>query len=100
MASFQLTHAAKSDLRAIGRHTENTWGRTQRNTYLSMLDRCFQDLADSPLKGRDCSDIRAGYRKYSAGGHVIFYRQIAAGSIEIVRVLHTRMDVEHHVSES
>lgn len=100
MASFQLTHAAKTDLMAIGRHTENTWGRGQRNTYLAMLDRCFQDLADSPLKGRDCSDIREGYRKYSAGSHVIFYRQIAAGSIEVVRVLHARMDLEHHLAES
>lgn len=32
MASFQLTHAAKSDLRAIGRHTENTWGRGRNET--------------------------------------------------------------------
>lgn len=65
-----------------------------------MLDRCFQDLADEPLKGRDCRDIREGYRKYSAGRHVIFYRQLPNNAVEIVRILHARMDVGGHLSDS
>jgi len=46
-----------------------------------MLDSCFQQLAASPTKGRDCS-------------HVVFYRQKRNDEIEIVRVLHGRMDIE------
>lgn len=100
MAHFHLTQAAKADLKAIGRHTEQRWGRTQRNHYLTMLDRCFQELAAEPLRGRDCSDIRDGYRQYHAGRHVIFYRQLGTDRIEIVRVLHDRMDLERHLSDS
>ncbi len=100
MPGFHLTQAAKTDLKDIGRYTQNKWGRAQRDKYLAMLDGCFQDLADEPLKGRDCSDIRDGYRKYSAGRHVIFYHQIPIDTIEIVRILHDRMDVERHLSDS
>jgi toxin ParE1/3/4 len=99
MADFHLTHAAKADLKDIGRYTKRKWGLAQRDQYLTMLDGCFQDLAAEPFKGRDCSDIRDGYRKYSAGSHVIFYRQVAANTLEIVRVLHGRMDMERHLQK-
>jgi toxin ParE1/3/4 len=97
MAHFHLTQAAKTDLKGIGRHTEQRWGRAQRNNYLAMLDQGFQDLAAEPLRGRDCSNIREGYRRYSVGRHVIFYRRIAPDMIEIVRVLHDRMNLERHL---
>lgn len=100
MAAFHLTNAAKADLKDIGRYTQKRWDIVQRNQYLSMLDRCFQELAAEPFKGRDCSDIRDGYRRYRAGSHVIFYRQVAPDTLEIVRVLHSRMDIEPRFLES
>lgn len=99
MPSFSLTRLAKADLKSIGRYTEKTWGREQRNRYLSMLDGRFHALAENPLLGRECHDIRPGYRRHGAGKHIIFYRQIAPDEIEIVRILHERRDVEHHLSE-
>ena len=36
------------------------------------------------------------YRKYGAGSHVLFYRSVKAG-IDIVRILHGRMDFEQHL---
>ena len=100
MSSFILTNMAFADLKDIGRYTQNQWGREQRDTYLTMLDACFHQLAAAPLKGKDCSDIRNGYRKHTAGSHVIFYRQLFNDTIEIVRVLHGRMDIEMRLSES
>lgn len=92
MGGFVLTREAKEDLKAIARYTQDTWGREQRNRYLAELDRGFHALAADPLKGQDCGDIRPGYRKYPVGRHFIFYRAIDGG-IEVVRVLHGRMDV-------
>lgn len=92
MGGFVLTVKAKEDLKSIARYTQDAWGREQRNRYLADLDRGFQALAADPLKGRDCGDIRPGYRKYKVGQHLVFYRGIAGG-IEIVRVLHGRMDI-------
>lgn len=100
MPSFTLTNRAKADLKEIALYTQEQWGRDQRNEYLSMLDVCFHQLAANPLKGKDCSDIRNGYRKLIAGSHVIFYRQMLNNSIEIVRILHGRMDIETLLSGS
>ena len=94
MPAFTLTNLAKADLKEIARFTQTRWGREQRDLYLQMLDVSFQQLAASPLKGKDCSEIRIGYRKMNAGSHVIFYRQVFADTIEIVRVLHGHMDIE------
>lgn len=99
MPTFTLTKKALGDLKAIGRYTLEHWGREQRNLYLSMLDASFQQLAADP-RGKDCSDIRPGYRKFNAGSHVIFYRQTSTDTIQIVRILHGRMDCETRLSSS
>jgi toxin ParE1/3/4 len=92
MPSFSLTHKAVADLLSIGRYTEKQWGPAQRRTYLSMIDETFSALAQKPLQGQDCSNIKTGYRKKNIGSHVIFYRQINDEEIQIVRILHGRMD--------
>jgi hypothetical protein len=51
--------------RSIGRYTQATWGREQRNIYLTRLDACFHLLAQEPERGRACDAIRPGYRKYT-----------------------------------
>jgi toxin ParE1/3/4 len=98
MPAFRLTAKARADLIDIGRYTQQTWGRDQRNCYLSRLDEAFHGLAREPDRGRPCDEIRQGYRKYYQGRHVIFYRQ-AGEDIEIIRILHERMDIEARLSE-
>ncbi len=93
MVNFQLTELAKQDLRSIGRYTQTTWGREQRNTYLAKIDAAFHLLAMEPQLGKSCDDLRVGYRKYPVGRHLIFYRQSVDG-LEIIRILHQRMDIE------
>ena len=98
MTTFRLTQLALADLRSIGRYTQTTWGREQRNRYLAKLDECFHLLAEKPLRGVSCDDIRSGYRKYPVGRHVVFYREAQEG-IEIIRVLHISMDVESNLDD-
>ena len=98
MPAFRLTVKARADLLDIGRYTQQTWGRDQRNRYLSRLDEAFHLLARERDRGRPCDDIRQGYRKYHLGRHVIFYRQTGE-DIEIIRILHERMDIEARLSE-
>ena len=95
MLPFRLTQKAKDDLKRIGRFTQQKWGREQRNRYLSRLDNGFQMVARQPEIGKPCDYIRPGYRKLHIGRHLIFYRQ-SDTHIDIVRILHDRMDVENH----
>ncbi|MFT4177878.1 MAG: type II toxin-antitoxin system RelE/ParE family toxin [Thermomonas sp.] len=92
MSGFDLTRLAQEDLKAIARFTEERWGVRQRNAYLKEMDRVFRGLANNPLLGRSCDEVRAGYRKLPHGGHVIYYRQMQDGLLLIVRILHMAMD--------
>lgn len=98
MSAFRLTESARQDLLSIGRYTQKTWGTEQRNRYLAMLDDSFHLLAREPHRGRTCDDIRPGYRKYHIGRHLIFYQETDE-HIDIIRVLHDRMDVESHFDQ-
>lgn len=93
MGAFSLTQKAKTDLKAIAAHTQRRWGKQQRMRYAKQFDDAFHTLADTPNVGSSCDYLKKGYRKFPNGSHVIFYRELGAKEIEIVRVLHKRMDV-------
>lgn len=91
MADFWVTRRARIDLLDIARYTLEEWGAEQVQDYLRALDRRFAFLAERPGVGKSCDEVRAGYRRYPQGSHVVFYRAVEGG-IEIVRVLHRAQD--------
>ncbi len=93
MGAFSLTEAAKADLKSIAAYTQRRWGREQRRIYTKQFDDTFHVLAVSPEAGAACDSIKVGYRKFPNGSHVIFYRHLSESEIEIVRILHKRMDL-------
>jgi toxin ParE1/3/4 len=94
MKPFVLTNAAKSDLKKVAKYTQEKWGKNQRNFYIKQFDDTFHMLADTPLAGRSCDNIRASYKKFPIGSHIIFYIEAESSKIKIIRILHKRMDVE------
>lgn len=62
--------------------------------YLLYLPRAIERAAANPRIGRACDEIRPGYRKLAAGSHTLCYRVAAEGVIDVVPVLHQRMDVD------
>ncbi|MFO1465651.1 MAG: type II toxin-antitoxin system RelE/ParE family toxin [Steroidobacteraceae bacterium] len=93
---FVLTPRAAADLDDIWDYTADRWGLDQTETYTRQLAKDIQTVADKPSRGRQCDEVRAGYRKYPSGSHVLFYRLTDDG-IDIVRILHERMDPERHI---
>jgi len=93
MPRFRIKAAARADLKGIASYTEQTWNREQRNSYLTELDQAFHRLADNNELGRACDPIRSGYRVFPVGRHLVFYKLGTGEAVEIIRVLHKRMDV-------
>lgn len=97
MRPFLLTAAARKDIIDIGHFTAEKWGKRQRDKYLKQLDDAFKLLSRQPDIGRDAEDIKPGYKKFSQGSHVIFYRSGTESKIIVIRILHNSMDVDRHL---
>jgi toxin ParE1/3/4 len=82
---------AQADIDAIWDDTFLEWGIDQAETYVQQIRNSVSIVANNPLVGRDCSEIRPRYRKYPTGSHMLFYR-LADNAVTVVRILHQRMD--------
>jgi toxin ParE1/3/4 len=92
-----LTRDARKDFRDILRQSLKRWGVEQRDDYRQMLADTMDDLADFPQLGRACETAAAGTRMKPAGAHVIYYRESANG-IQVLRILHGKMDASSHIT--
>lgn len=97
MSGFVLSPLARSDLSGIWDYTAHHWGNDQADRYVRQIVAICDDLAAGRKQGRSVDAIRAGYLKCAAGSHVLFYRIGEGRRIEVMRILHRRMDVERHL---
>ena len=88
--------AAKLDFENIWTYTEETWGKVQAEDYFHKFKEILRSLEQFPDLGRIREDLLPEIRSIGVGQHVIFYRRVQE-DIEIVRVLHKRMDPARHV---
>jgi toxin ParE1/3/4 len=99
MPSYSLSPEAKKDLLTIRAHTQNKWGIQQAQKYIDALEKKCEKLAQSPHMGRERPEIKPGYRSITEGKHVIFYR-VGDSGIDILRILHGRIDIEHRMGQT
>ncbi len=93
---YVLSPLARSDLEDIWTYSRLQWGLNQAEAYLRDIQRAIEAAAANRRRGRPCDDIRQGYFKLAIGSHILFYRQ-ADGDIDVVRILHQRMDFDRHL---
>jgi|SRR5687767_14333924 len=114
MARFRLARPAQLDLAYILSTSGQRWGAEGQKRYAAVLAGAMRRVAaepDGPLT-RKRPDLRSGIRSFhvrhvrrSAEAnvrrpvHVLYYRVAEEGVIEIVRVLHERMDPNRHLDE-
>ena len=83
MSRYRLTPAARRDLSSIWDFTEERWDVRQAETYLNEIRAAIERIADHPGRGRACDEIRAGYRRYSIGSHMLFCWQAPLRSASV-----------------
>ena len=87
---------AEDDLRRLLATSRVMWGEEQRDAYAERLTAAVQHLLAHPYLGRARDDLSPGLRALPAGSHMIYYRSDEQ-TVEIVRLLHDRMDPTRHV---
>lgn len=94
MAKFHFTHKAVEDLTEIWNYTLVTWSEKQADKYYNLLLSACSELAKKPNLGKKYEIVSAGLLGYRSGEHIIFYCILSNNEIEIIRILHGRMDLK------
>ncbi|MHC8948258.1 type II toxin-antitoxin system RelE/ParE family toxin [Sphingobacterium hungaricum] len=98
--NYQISKAAILDIQKIWDYTYEMWSIEQADYYLNLIVNEIEYLALNPLSGKNYSDILEGYFRSKVKMHYIFYRiSTSENMIEVVRVLHQRMDVISRLNE-
>ena len=115
MPRFRLARPAQIDLANILATSAERWGIEGRQRYAAVLAAAMRQIADRPegplTKKRP--ELRSGLRSFHVRFtsrsaeeatvrrpvHVLYYRVAQDGVIEIVRVLHERMEPRRHLDE-
>ena len=99
MAKYLLTNKAVEDLSKIWDYTYEVWSENQADKYYELLIEACQEISKSPDIGKNYDEIEQGILGFRVGKHIIFYRKTKAKEIEVLRILHGRMDLKNRIDE-
>ena len=99
MAKVVLRQKAIDDLNNIWFYTFETWSETQADKYYATLKMACSGIADNPNVGKEYDGINKNLLGVKSEKHIIFYQIINPERIEIIRILHERMDLKNRITE-
>lgn len=92
---LRFTPAARADLAGVWNYTVQHWDTQQDDRYLEELHGVCLALATGEMVSRPV-DLRPGTRKARSGSHMVYVRE-GADTLDVIRILHQRQDVERHL---
>jgi toxin ParE1/3/4 len=113
MARFRLSRLAEGDVVQVLTTSEQRWGKDGRRRYAAIVAASMRRVAAELIgpatrdRGELSPGIRSFHIRHARGDdpeakvrrpvHVLYYRVVERDLIEIVRVLHERMEPSRHV---
>lgn len=95
MAKYYLTNKAVEDLAEIWNYTFEEWSENQADKYYHLLLDSCQEIAENPNQGKKYQDVSAELLGYKSNQHILFYQITSDDEIEIIRILHGRIDLKN-----
>lgn len=99
MAKVILRQKAIDDLNDIWDYTFEQWSEKQADKYYSSLKFACKEIGENPDLGREYTEIKRNLFGLKSGKHIIFYLMISEEEIEVIRILHERMDLKNRLTE-
>lgn len=95
MKEVRLSPAAQRDLDEIWDYSEENWGLRKAQNYVEAIRDTLTAVATGK-RNKNPVSVSEGYFKCAVGSHMVFYRT-GVNSLDVIRILHSRMDVERHL---
>ncbi len=99
MAEYIISEKALDDLNNIWIHTAENWSVEQANRYYNLVVDEIEFVSENFETTKDFGSIRKDYRYSKVKSHLIFFKKIENTKIEIVRILHEKMDVKNRIND-
>ena len=96
--TYVISKKAVSDLEQIWLYTVERWSIKQADRYYNLIFDEINYICKNSDSGKSMEHVRKGYRASKVKSHLIFYK-ISNDIIEIVRILHERMDIENRLKD-
>jgi toxin ParE1/3/4 len=91
---YRISKQAIDDLNDIWVYTFHKWSKEQADRYYDLIIEEIEFISDNYLIGKSVELTRKNYRVTKIKSHLIFYRKVENEIVEIVRILHQRMDIK------
>ena len=95
---YTLSKKAVSDLEEIWLYPVEKWSVDQADRYYNLIFDEIHFICKNINAGKTKDHVRKGYRASKVKLHLIFYR-IQKNTVEIIRILHERMDIENRLTD-
>jgi toxin ParE1/3/4 len=95
---YIISKKAVIDLEEIWLYTVDKWSVAQADRYYLLIIDEIDYICKNINSGKPIYKIRKGYRATKVKSHIIFYRVIN-DTVEIIRILHERMDIENRLTD-
>ncbi len=94
MPNIKFTNKAVLDLTKIWEYTKSKWSEKQAEKYYRLIINSCNQISDKPEIGKDYPEILPNLKGLKTAKHIIFYRSNQNNDIEIIRILHEKMDLK------
>lgn len=99
MAKVILRQQAINDLNDIWEYTFYEWSENQAEKYYNAIKVACKEIGENPNIGRNYTEIGTHLFGLKCGKHIIFFHKVSEEEIEIIRILHERMDLKNEINE-
>ena len=99
MLKLTLRQEAIDDLSEIWSYTKAKWSESQAEKYYYSIKNSCKLIAENPNIGKKYIEISHHLFGVKSGKHIIFYSILGELEIEIIRILHERMDFISRLTE-
>jgi toxin ParE1/3/4 len=86
-----FSQPAQQDITSIEQFSATNWGTGQARSYVAAMRNSIELLATFPERGRIAGGSDPDLRVLVYNKHLVYYRLLET-SIEVVRIVHERMD--------
>jgi toxin ParE1/3/4 len=96
ITKYRISEAAINDLDGIWEYTFLKWSKEQADRYHNLIMNEIEFIAKNFSSGKPMNHIKDGYLVSYVKSHMIFFMR-KEGVVEIIRILHQKMDVESNL---